>query len=92
MMRTFLRDLVIWPTVLIVYFLPLYVGLRRHVRGRNLALLAAVNTVAGWTGWGWLVAMGIALREVRPAPAAHVTYTTQPPPGSAPEWTGSPRL
>jgi len=85
MKHSFLYDLVVWPTVLIVYFLPLYVGWRRHVPG--LALMAGINALLGWTVWGWLVAMGFALREATPAPAAQ---TTLPRASGAPGWSSPP--
>ena len=83
MRHSFLYDLLVWPTALILYFLPLYVGWRR--RAPSLALIAGINTLAGWTMWGWLVAMGFALREATPA-----AQTTPLPQSGTPGWGGPP--
>jgi hypothetical protein len=85
MSHSFLYDFVVWPTVCIIYFLPLYVGWRRRVPG--LALMAGINALLGWTMWGWLVAMGLALREATPAPAAKTTRSRA---SGAPGWGGPP--
>jgi hypothetical protein len=48
----------------LLYFVPLLVGWRRHVR--NLGSVAVVNVFLGWTLIGWVVALALACRSREP--------------------------
>ena len=60
----------------ILYFVPLIIGLIRRVRYR--AALAVVNVLAGWTGIGWIAALVMAVWP-KPQPAAAQVF--RPPHG-----------
>ena len=54
-----------WILLMIVtlaYFVPWFVGWRRHVP--NLGAVAVVNILAGWTFAGWVAALAMACRTV----------------------------
>ena len=74
----------LWVLLMLVsfgYFLPWFVGWRRHVP--NLGSVAVVNVLAGWTMIGYVVAFAMACRTVPPAlPAGAVNIaiaSAQPP-------------
>jgi Superinfection immunity protein len=48
-----------------LYLLPVLIGIGRRVP--DLGPLAAVNILLGWTLLGWVAALSMALRTVRPA-------------------------
>jgi Superinfection immunity protein len=85
-MAAFFAAAVIWPAVLIMYFLPVLVGRGRHVRG--LGLIAVINLFAGWTVFGWIAAMGLALRDTTTMPLVQIVQLPPPPP--APPWQPGP--
>jgi len=54
-----------WILLMIVtlaYFVPWFIGWRRHVP--NLGAVAVVNILAGWTFVGWVAALAMACRTV----------------------------
>jgi len=48
----------------LLYFLPLFIGWRRHVR--HLGALAVVNVFTGWTLIGWVAALVMAVWPKEP--------------------------
>ena len=48
-----------------LYWLPTIIARRRRVPA--LSQVAVVNLLAGWTVIGWVIALVLSLREVRPA-------------------------
>jgi Superinfection immunity protein len=58
-----------------VYFLPVFIARARHVP--DLAPVTVINVFLGWTFFGWVTALALAVRdrgpEGRPAPAASAT-------------------
>ena len=54
--------LLIWALLIGLYFLPWFIGWRRHVR--NVGSVFVINLLAGWTLVGWVVAMAMAVRTI----------------------------
>jgi hypothetical protein len=44
--------------LVLAYLLPTVIAV---VRGRRVVRVLVLNVATGWTGWGWLVSMGMAL-------------------------------
>jgi TRAP-type C4-dicarboxylate transport system permease small subunit len=44
--------------IVVVYFLPIIVAI---VRNHNVGMIMLINLFLGWTGFGWLIALGMAL-------------------------------
>jgi len=87
-----LSDVVVLAGAL--YLLPVLIGWRRRVP--DLGAVAVINVLLGWTLIGWIAALALALRSVRP-PAAAVqvvqNFSAPPPwPGQTPGpgWAGPP--
>jgi Superinfection immunity protein len=53
--------------LLLLYMVPTMIALRRRHHQRYA--IAACNVLLGWTILGWVVALCLALTQVRPAPA-----------------------
>jgi hypothetical protein len=64
---------------LALYLMPLVIGMVRRVP--DIEAVAAVNVLLGWTFIGWVAALAMALRSVRPFPQAvqFVQYFPPPP-------------
>lgn len=63
-----MTDLFYVGAVLAVYFLPTLVAVYRNVP--NVGSIVVVNLFLGWTLIGWVVALAMAARTVRPNVAA----------------------
>lgn len=60
-----------------VYLAPLVVGILRQVP--DLAALAVVNVLLGWTFVGWVLALALALRSTTPAgPTVQIVQNVPP--------------
>jgi Superinfection immunity protein len=75
----------------VLYLLPVLIGVARRVP--DIGAVAAVNVLLGWTLAGWVVALAMALRSVRPAaPGVQVVqnFPPAPPPAqlSSAGWAG----
>src|SRR5215471_701511 len=64
---------------LALYLLPVLVGAARHVP--DLAAVAVINIFLGWTLAGWVIALALALRSVRPAVPLVQVVQPGPPAG-----------
>jgi hypothetical protein len=80
---------------LALYLLPALVGWAR--RAPDLAALAVINVLLGWTLVGWVVALAMALRTASPPATVQVIQNLPPgvpPPGSQhglpPGWDAPP--
>jgi hypothetical protein len=75
--------LALWLAVIAAYVAPSVIALAR--RAPNLGIVIAVDLLTGWTFFGWVVALCLALRapQPRPYPAqAHgPAWPQQLPPG-----------
>jgi hypothetical protein len=71
-----------------LYLLPVLIGSAR--RAPDLAAVAVINILLGWTIGFWIWALVLALRS--PPPAAAVVQVYPPPTGSGPGWYGPPPL
>lgn len=71
-----------------LYLLPVLLGWARHVP--DLAVIAVVNVLLGWTLVGWVVALALSLRSTTPAVPA-VQMFQQLPPSPLPPGAGWPR-
>lgn len=77
-----------------LYLLPVLVGWARHVPG--LAAIAVIDLLLGWTFFGWVAALALALRPVYPAGPLVQLVQHLPAPPSAPGppahagWAGPP--
>jgi hypothetical protein len=78
-----------------LYLLPVLVGWARHVPG--LAAIAVINITLGWTFFGWVAALALALRPVYPAGPLVQFVQHLPPPSPPPSqpsgtagWAGPP--
>ena len=85
-MITWLITLFVFGTLgaagIITYLLPVLIGWYRHVP--DLGAVAVINIALGWTLFGWVIALAMALRS-RPAPAAAVhVYQSAPPISASP--------
>jgi len=76
---------------LALYLLPVLVGWARHAP--DLAALAVINILLGWTLVGWVVALAMALRTVSPSATVQVIQNLPPgiPPSAQPGQAGMPR-
>ncbi len=63
--------------VALVYLLPVLAGWARHVP--DLGSVAVVDLLLGWTLVGWVVALALALRSVRPQPPVLQLVQNLPP-------------
>jgi len=79
----------------VLYLLPGLVGWARHIPG--IAVIAVINVFLGWTFFGWVLALALALRPVYPAgPVVQVVQNPPPPPPLPPGqmadagWAGPP--
>ena len=99
MIASILADFVLAPIAAALYLLPVLVGLARRVP--DIGSVAVINILLGWTLVGWVLALALALRSVRPAsPVIQVvqnlppsrTSSASPSPGGPPPvgWTGMP--
>jgi len=79
---------------LALYLLPVLVGWARHAP--DLAALAVINILLGWTLVGWVVALAMALRTVSPSATVQVIQNLPPgippsaQPGQPPGWDAPP--
>jgi len=77
-----------------LYLLPVLIGTARHVPG--LAAIAVIDALLGWTFFGWVVALALALRPVYPAGPVVQLVQHLPPPSLPPGhlagagWAGPP--
>jgi len=77
-----------------MYLLPVLIGWARHVP--DIGVIAVINILLGWTFFGWVVALALALRSVNPGgPAVQFVQNlppSLPPPGQLPGagWAGPP--
>ena len=60
--------------IVAVYFAPTLIALSRHAADTEKVL--AVNALVGWTLFGWLAAILLALRSQRDGPGARTTHET----------------
>lgn len=77
-----------------LYLLPVLIGMARRVP--DLASVAVINVLLGWTLLGWVLALAMALRSVTP-PSPFVQFVQSLPPappagGQLPSagWAGPP--
>ncbi len=73
-----------------LYLLPVLLGWARHVP--DLGAVAVINVLLGWTLVGWVIALALALRSVRPAgPVVQVVqhFPPSPPAGPAGQLPGA---
>lgn len=81
---------------LALYLLPVLVAWARHMPGT--AVIAVINVFLGWTFFGWVLALALALRPVYPAgPVVQVFQNAPPQPPALPPggmagagWAGPP--
>lgn len=79
-----------------LYLLPVLVGWARHIPG--VAVIAVINVFLGWTFFGWVLALALALRPVYPvSPVVQVFQNPPPQPPPQPPggmagagWAGPP--
>jgi len=77
-----------------LYPLPVLIGCARRIP--DIAAVAVINILLGWTLIGWVAALAMALRPViPPGPAVQVVQNlppSPPPPGQLPAagWAGPP--
>ena len=73
-----------------MYLLPVLIGWMRHVP--DLGVIAVVDILLGWTFFGWVVALALALRSVnRGGPVVQVVQNLPQSPQSQPfppSWAG----
>jgi hypothetical protein len=77
-----------------LYLLPLLIGRIRRVS--DLGSVAVINLLLGWTFFGWVVALALALRSARPPGAAvqvvNNVPASAPAPPDARSWPEHPDL
>jgi hypothetical protein len=64
-MTALLTSLALIVVVLGLYWLPSIIGYARHVPG--IVSVVVTNGLLGWTGVGWLISLGMAMRAAEPS-------------------------
>lgn len=67
--------LIFWVVVMVIgagmYFLPTIIAVMQH--RNNVAVIAVINTLLGWSFIGWIVALVMALtKDAQPVQVVHV--------------------
>lgn len=79
MIETILAALVLVSLLLALYLVPVMVGVARHAP--DLGAIAVINILLGWTFVGWVLALALAMRSVRPAGPVVQLVQNLPPGG-----------
>lgn len=86
MIETILAAIVLVSLLVALYLIPVMVGVARHVP--DLGSIAVINILLGWTFAGWVLALALAMRSVRPAGPV-VQLVQNVPPGGWAELQGA---
>jgi hypothetical protein len=69
-----------------LYLIPVMVGVARHAP--DLGSIAVINILLGWTFFGWVLALALAMRSARPSGPV-VQLVQHVPPGGWAELQGA---
>lgn len=73
--------LLFWAILIGLYWVPTIIAVLRH--HHNIAMIAVINGLLGWTFIGWVVALAMAFSSPPVAAVTHVyTYAIPPAPPS----------